>query len=413
VSLQENVASRLSYKAYASGAMTANALDDTSTAPGAASAQQLRRVASTLGLRKNTYRSNEINTSRQLKDFRHGPHRVEGSISGELSPGTYFDFMEAVFRGTRTAVVSKSNTDFTSVAATNATSKFTVGGSTWAAQGYRIGDIMRFSNLSVAGNNSQNYQIYDLDGVDAFVLPAPTDMGADSAFTVVTVGKKIVVPVLDTDFVKRKFAFEHYHADTDVTELFKECRIRSMRLSIPASGMATCEFGVMGRSSDVLEAGSSPYFTSPTAANTNRITAAVNGRLIFQGESIGVVTGVDINFNMEATAPEVVGQNFPPEIFLGVADVTGNITALFQDATFLNAFNAETEVELLLQLTTTSAADSHCIGIAMTRVKLGSADAPLQGQAGIPISCSFQALEKESATGYDQTTIAIMDSQAA
>jgi hypothetical protein len=412
VSLQENVGVRLSYKAYASGAITANTEEDTASAPGASSAQQLRRVASTLNLRKNTYQSNEIRTDRQIADFRHGPHRVEGEISGELSPGTYWDFMEAVFRGTEAAVITKGPSHFTSIAATNGSSKFTAGGSTWAAQGFRVGDIIQFTGLSDSDNNSKNFQITALSTVDATVSPAPDTMTADTSFSVATVGKKIVIPVTDTDFVKRKFAFEHYHADVDVTQLFTECRMTNMRLNIPASGMATCSFGVLGRSMEVLTAGDSPYFSSPTAANTNGITAAVNGKIIFQGTAVGVITGVDINFNMEATAPEVVGQNFPPEIFLGVSNVTGNISYLFQDSTFLAAFNDETEVELLLNLTTTSAASSPIIGLAMTRVKLGSADAPLQGQAGIPGTSSFQALLKGSATGYDNTTIAIMDSAA-
>lgn len=413
MSLQENVGVRLSFKAYASGAITANTEEDTASAPGASSAQQLRRVASTLNLTKDTYQSSEIRPDRQISDFRHGVHRVTGEISGELSPATYFDFMEAVFRGTKSNAITKSTTDFTSMAATNGSSKFTVGSSTWAAQGFRVGDIITFTGLSDSDNNSKNFQITALSTVDATVTPAPDTMTADTSFTVSTVGKKIVVPVTDTDFVKRKFAFEHYHADVDVTQLFTECRITSMGLSLPASGLSTVRFGVLGRSMTVLTGGSSPYFSSPTAANTNGITAAVNGKLVFQGSTVGVVTGVEINFNMAADAPAVVGQNFVPEIFLGSSVVTGNLTALFQDSTFLSAFNSETECELLLNLTTTSAANSPIIGITLPRIKLGTADVPLQGEAGLPISCSFQALLKGSATGYDNTTITIMDSAAA
>ena len=55
--------------------------------------QTLRRVSSNFNLTKETYQSEEIRTDYQLVDFRHGVRSVEGSISGELSAGTYADFL--------------------------------------------------------------------------------------------------------------------------------------------------------------------------------------------------------------------------------------------------------------------------------------------------------------------------------
>jgi hypothetical protein len=72
----------------------------------------LRRVSSTLNLVKDTYQSAEVRTDRQIVDFRHGVKRVTGMISGEWSPGTYWDFMEAVCRGTEQAAITFSNADF-------------------------------------------------------------------------------------------------------------------------------------------------------------------------------------------------------------------------------------------------------------------------------------------------------------
>ena len=61
-------------------------------------AQYLRRVTSSMNLTKETYQSNEMRADRQIADFRHGVQSVEGSISGELSPGTYEKFMAAILR---------------------------------------------------------------------------------------------------------------------------------------------------------------------------------------------------------------------------------------------------------------------------------------------------------------------------
>src|ERR1700759_1036315 len=120
MSLAEGVSAQISYKAYSSGAITANALANTGTDPGASGAQILRRVSSTLTLEKNTYQSAEIRSDRQIVDFRHGTQRAAGKVSGEFSGGTYLDFIEAVCRGTRVAGLSLSQTDLTSIAMSTA-----------------------------------------------------------------------------------------------------------------------------------------------------------------------------------------------------------------------------------------------------------------------------------------------------
>ena len=63
---------------------------------GAASAKQLRRVTASFNLIKDVYESNEILTSRQVVDMRHGVRSAEGSLNGELSVGSYSDFMQSI-----------------------------------------------------------------------------------------------------------------------------------------------------------------------------------------------------------------------------------------------------------------------------------------------------------------------------
>ena len=53
-----------------------------------ATAQYLRRITSDMNLTKETYQSNEMRADRQVADMRHGVQSVDGTISGELSPGT-------------------------------------------------------------------------------------------------------------------------------------------------------------------------------------------------------------------------------------------------------------------------------------------------------------------------------------
>ena len=86
---------------------------------------------------------------------------------------------------TRTIMEEFTETDFTSVTATNSTSKITLGGGNPVTEGLKVGDEITFANLSVAGNNTA-FVITAFGGTsnrELTVSPAPTDMTADTAFT--------------------------------------------------------------------------------------------------------------------------------------------------------------------------------------------------------------------------------------
>ncbi len=393
------------------GAITANALAVSSTDLIATGATYLRRVGSTLNFTKATYESAEIRTDRQTADFRHGPGHVQGVISGELSPASYFPLFEAVHRDTKTTAVSLSEVGLTSVAASASGSTFTFGGGDAVALGLHVGMVIRFTGMSVAANNNVNFTITAMTTTVLTVTPAPTDQSADTAFSLTAPGAATIVPL--TGHVSRKFGIEHYAADLDYSRLFTECRASSYRVSAPATGMVTCEFGFFGRFMETYSGGSAPFFTSPTAASTTGIVTSVNGKLLVAGVSVGVVTGVDLTMDLSPSAAEVMGQNFAAEIFLGRANASGTVTAYFDSGTLINDFVNETEVALQIMLTTTSAANSPFISIMLPRIKFGDAALNLQGEGGQTISLPFRALLATGATtGVKQSTIIIHDSEA-
>jgi hypothetical protein len=415
MSLAENVSAQVAYKAYATGVITANTQPTSSSDPGATSAQVLRRVTSTLKLGKETYSSNEVRPDRQIADFRHGVKRAQGGIvSGEFSPGTYWDFFEAVLRTDEDAPITASQSDFTSVSADNTAGTFTFTAGNPLTKGFRIGSIVRFTNLSDADNNTRNFLIVAMGGTTGriwTVWPKPDTMTADSAFSVAEIGKSLFAP--SSGFVSRKFAIEHYFSDIDIARLFTEVRVDGFNLQLPASGLATIDFTGMGRDMEVYTGGSAPFFTSPTAAGTTGLAAAVNGVLYFQGTRVGVCTGLSVQAALGGSSPAVVGQNFVPEVFLNSLNITGQASILLEDATFINYFKNETEVSLLAYLTSNSDNNSPAASIYLPRIKLGDADAPLSGDTGIVQTCPFQALKGPGTVAGDEaTTIRIHDTQA-
>ena len=60
-------------------------------------AKYLRRyVTAGLILKKKLMNQMKFITDYQVADYRHGVRSAEGTLSGELSPGSYADFMAAV-----------------------------------------------------------------------------------------------------------------------------------------------------------------------------------------------------------------------------------------------------------------------------------------------------------------------------
>ena len=123
-------------------------------APGQSGAQALRRVQSTLDLTKETYQSQEIRTSQQMADFRHGVRSVTGKIGGELSPGTWADFLRLALRRDFTAVTAIASLSVTIASTTS--NRYTVTRSTgsWLTDGVKVGMVGRLSGGTLNVSNS-------------------------------------------------------------------------------------------------------------------------------------------------------------------------------------------------------------------------------------------------------------------
>lgn len=78
------------------------------TIPATPAFKALRHNSTTLNLTKNTFQSNEIRGDRMTANMRSGAQNIGGNIVGELSSGSYDDFLEAALAGTWTTNVLKA-----------------------------------------------------------------------------------------------------------------------------------------------------------------------------------------------------------------------------------------------------------------------------------------------------------------
>lgn len=382
------------------------------TAPGATGAQYLRRVTSNLDLEKDTYSSNEIRTDGQVSDFRHGVGKVAGSINGELSVGTYNDFFAAALRkdfptaATTGAVIT--------IAVTGTGTEFTRSSGSFITDGFKLGDVVSATGFTEANNNDHYAMITSLTTtvmtvatLDGVVL---TDEAEGDSVTVALVGKKTFAAT--TGHTDDSFSIEHWFSDISQGELYRGCKVESIAVGLPASGMATIDIPFMGkgRTNDT-----SAYYTSPTDPGTDPVLAAVNGFIYVGGTAVALITGMDFTINTGLSAEPVVGSNEYPAIFRGRVTVEGNMSVYFQDATFRDYFDNETEFSIYAVFKGDSTANPDFTSFVMHRVKAGGSSKD-DGEKGIVQSMPFTALlNGNGGAGQttENTTISVQDSQAA
>lgn len=392
-------------------------------APGQASGQSLRRVSSTLDLAKDTYESNEIRTDQQTADFRHGARRVAGPIEGELSAGTWKDFMAAILKRDFAAVTAMTGLGLT-IAGSGPTYTVTRSAGSYLTDGVKVGDVVRLSVGSLnAANINKNLWVTDIGSATVLtVMPlngvAMAAEGPIAGCTVTVTGKKTYTP--QTSHTNKSFAFEHWYSDLVQSELFLGCKVEKFTVNLPATGLATTTMDLMGQ--DLAEtsakrggvAPTAQYFTSPTAATTTGAMAAVNGLVRMGGSSIATITGLSLVIEAPSSGDPVVGSQLVPEKTPGRVRVSGQATVYFDSVTMRDAFVNETEVDILLAFTADNSATADFITFSMPRVKMGGAGKD-DGEKGLIQTMPFRALFNSaggSGVKTEKTTLTIQDSQA-
>ena len=369
--------------------------------------QTLRRVSSNFNLTKETYQSEEIRTDYQLVDFRHGVRSVEGSISGELSAGTYADFLASALARNWTAA-TPSALGSTTIATVGGTYTITRTTGSWLTDTVRVGNVIRLTGFATANNNA-NLLVIALTATVATVVALNgiklTNETVASGGTYKVQGKTTYAPT--TGHTDDSYTFEEWYSDIGQSEVTVGNKVNTVGIALPATGLTTVDLSFMGQ--DLAKRGTSQFFTTPTAQNSNGIFAAVNGALIVNGAPVALVTGANFNINRNMTSEAVVGSNIKPEIYEGRIIVDGDFTTLYQDGTFAGYFDNETEISLVVALTANSLPNSEFMSFTIPRLKL-STDTKDDGEKGIVSSNSFQALKGNGANGFEATTLMIQDS---
>lgn len=376
---------------------------------GATGGKLLRRVTADFNLVKENYESNEINPSFQTIDSRHGVRSVEGSLEAELSPGTYSDFIGSILAkdfavgGTTTGASITIATSGGLYTVTRATGSF-------LTDGFYVGNIIRLTGAGFApANVGNNLLIVGLSALVATVVllsgTALVAEGPIAAADVNVVGKQSYAPL--TGHTDQSYTVEQWFSDIAQSEVYTGLKPASIALSLPSTGLVTASLSFMGK--NLEQTGTTQYFTSPAATNTEGIFAAVSGAVIVNGLPVGLITSADLSIARNQESANVVGSNSAADIFVGRITASGSLSVYFQDAAFRNYFDDEAKISIVFALTTGEEKDAEAMSFTMGKVKINSGS-KTDAELGLTQSMDFQALQNDVVSGgLVASTILVQD----
>ena len=380
-----------------------------------AGGQILRRKSSIFTATKDSTSNDEIVSHRQDTGITFGMKKTSGKISGNLSPGTYSALIAGALMADFAAVSPMTvGTDCTAAATAP---QFVDASSGWLTAGLKVGDVVRFTGFTTTavGNNSKNFWITALTAnnmtgvfLDGSAVLAKTETGS---VTCTVVGKKSKAPI--TGHTNDFFTFEEWYSDKSLSEVFPDCKVNQLSIGIPAAGPATLDLDIVGLGTRTRSGTQS--FTTPAAETTADVVQAANGAIYINGALASHVTTLSLTLDRGISPVGAsIGSRVSPDVNQGRVKVSGSFTAMFDDTTLQELYDAETAVSLAVVASSDTSATSDFVGFTMGRIKL-TGDAPDDGEKAILRTYPFTAEingNGGAALAFDKTILTIQDSLA-
>ena len=334
------------------------------------------RTGVNLDLTKQTLQSDETRSDRQIVTERHGNEQTAGELPFELSYGSQDDFIEAVLQGTWAASVNLSASDISAASGDNS---LNTGGAVDFST-IEAGDEITVSGFT-AGANNDTYTVVSATAAKVIVSGvALVDEAAGNTISIVSSRQNVKAGKVNRSFtIERRF--------TDVSQFLRYTgqRANTLSLSIQPNSIVSGTFGMVG-------AGMTPAqveLGAPAAAPNTEVLDSFTGTMQEGGATIAIVTGLELNLDNGINPLFVNGSKQAANTERGRSNLTGTLTAFFEDETLLNKFVNETESNIYVTLPDLAGNE---IRINLPRIKYNGAPVPVQGEGSVTMTLPIRAL---------------------
>lgn len=341
--------------------------------PGSPTMKTLRAIGRNINKQRNTIVSQERRADRQVADLRHGFEQIQGSLGYELSVQSFDDMLEGAMGGAwATAPTSGSQ----SLAAASGTNTITRSTGSFVTDGFFPGLEVNISGFTQAANNGRA-TVLTVTALSITVSRTLVTDASAAARTVAGVGK-----ILKAGTTLTTYTFERRFSDIAQYQAFRGVTVNSMSVSMQPDQMIGGSLELLGMSGGSFSAST---LGAPTAAPSNSPLVAFQASLYVGGVSLAVATGLDMTIANGRSVQPVVGSKNSPDVFEGTAQVTGNLTAFFEDATLYNIFEQEAEKAIWTRMDDPNGTDFLAVIMPRAKMTSGTIDPPQEG----PVSAQY------------------------
>lgn len=176
--------------------------------------------------------------------------------------------------------------------------------------------------------------------------------------------------------------------------IYRGCEFNAMSLSIAANAMVTGTFSVVGQSQEIatdLTGLGTPTFPAPTETSP---VDAFTGSIKEAGAAIAVVTEVSIDLQNGIEPRFVVGSKDTIRPSIARSNLTGNLTAYFENSTLVEKFVNETGSSLEMDLTDL---EGNVIRVTIPSIVYTGGQPDVTGEGPVTLSMPWQAILDDTA----------------
>lgn len=176
--------------------------------------------------------------------------------------------------------------------------------------------------------------------------------GTFDAFLEAVLGGTWTNDFLKAGSTRRSFSFLRHFSDLVTADepyhLFNGVEMNSLSMTVPADGIVTGSFGVIGR--DLVISGSAPASASFGDPTTTRPFDSFTGAIQEGGSVTSIVTELQFTVGNDIQPRFVIGSDKTILPSISKLNVNGSVNAFFEDSTLLKKFLNETHSSLRVTL---------------------------------------------------------------
>lgn len=243
----------------------------------------------------------------------------------------------------RVAPITVANTDVTDITISGTGTVGTTTSGNLITLGLRAGMMVKFTGLSVSGNNGVWVPVLAVTATTlAFAPGYLADNALDASFSMVTASTYYT----PNPRLKEYFTVEEYIEALDRSKLGIDMRFTNLNFNARPNAPVLIGFGLTGRDLQALDTTDAPNFSSPTNSGGNMMVM-LDGALYRNGVAAVDITGLTMGISSQGAVTPLLMSRIGADVSLPSFAFAGQIDGLVEDYDALDSSIAEDQISLM------------------------------------------------------------------